>query len=323
MRLQLLFSTADIVSWTSHWNGVWLKTHHSLVSMPHPDAVLPHCVCQEFNFQTCMRTHKLLTFSRPWFEFISKRAAISTTFPIPFYLTLVNQNWNVSFRLVEFSLWTDEKPDMASGQLHSPATDLQSKRHDGPFLGGLCGWDTGRAGKPLHTRYFQFLLMTSILDINPTPFLKLVPKDVSYMMIFVKAACSQSRFLHHFPLCPSLILLLISLPDLVSWNGLGWKGPKKSFSSTTCHGQGPLPRSQVAPSNLALEKRGNYRFFLQTPAFTVGSQPGWKPHRFAIFEPHSFFKGSKPRTWLEKSMWKENIRFFWAFKSNNKKITTI
>ncbi|XP_050826559.1 uncharacterized protein LOC115484356 [Serinus canaria] len=37
-----------------------------------------------------------------------------------------------------------------------------------------------------------------------------------------------------------------------SWNGLGWKGPSNSSSSTPCHGQGHLPLSQVAPSLIQL-----------------------------------------------------------------------
>lgn len=142
MRLQLLFSTADIVSWTSPEMGSGSKLTtpwcqcHILMLFCHT-----LCVCQEFNFQICTRTHKLLTFSRPCFGFISKRTAISTTFPIQFYLT-----WSVKLEmpasdwLFEFPPQTNERARHHKGQVHSPATDTQSKDVMGHSLGGFCPW---------------------------------------------------------------------------------------------------------------------------------------------------------------------------------------
>lgn len=170
------------------------------------------CACQEFNFQMCMRTNKLLTFSRPCFEFISKRTVISTTFPIQFYLTLVSQSWNVSFRLVEFSLQTDERA--RHGQKTAPLTCQRyvEQKTWWAILWGILSvvgyresWKT--------TSYQIFPIPAH--DMHPghtTPPLfstaRCMAKDTSNMMVFVKAACSQFRILHHFPLCPSLILLL-------------------------------------------------------------------------------------------------------------------
>lgn len=68
----------------------------------------------------CMRTHKVLAFSRPCFEFISKRTVISTTCPIHCYLTLVSQNWNASFRLVVGVSSTDGRA--RHGQRTAPLT---------------------------------------------------------------------------------------------------------------------------------------------------------------------------------------------------------
>lgn len=110
MRLQLLFSTADIVSRISTEMGsdlelttLWCQCH---ILMPFCHTL---CVCQEFNFQMYMKTHKRLTFSRPCFEFLSKRTAISSTFPIQFYLTLVKIEMPPSDWLVKFSLQTNER----------------------------------------------------------------------------------------------------------------------------------------------------------------------------------------------------------------------
>lgn len=143
MWLQLLFSTADIVSWISTEMGsdlelttLWCQCH---ILMPFCHTL---CVCQEFNFQMYMRTHKLLTFSRPHLEFISKRTEISSTFPIQFYLTLVSQiemspsNW-----LFEFSLQTNER-----ARHHQRTAPLTCHRHTEQKMwwailwGGFCLW---------------------------------------------------------------------------------------------------------------------------------------------------------------------------------------
>lgn len=55
----------------------------------------------------------------------------------------------------EFSPQKMKEPDVARGQLHAAATDSESKSCDGQFLGdSVCGWDTEKAGKPLHSQIF-------------------------------------------------------------------------------------------------------------------------------------------------------------------------
>lgn len=217
MWLQLLFSTADIVSWISTEMGsdlelttLWCQCH---ILMPFCHTL---CVCQEFNFQMYMRTHKLLTFSRPHFEFISKRTEISSTFPIQFYLTLVSQiemspsNW-----LFEFSLQTNER-----ARYHQRTAPLTCHRHTEQKMwwailwgDSVCGWDPERAGKPLHTRYFQFFLMTSILDIQP----HLSSQPGAQRCIIHEDICQGSLLpIHVCASLPSLSILDLA-PDQPSW----------------------------------------------------------------------------------------------------------
>ena len=53
---------------------------------------------------------------------------------------------------------------------------------------------------------------------------------------------------------------------LESQNGLGWKGPLRSSSTTPCYRQGPLPLDQVAQNSIQ-PRAASFHFIVNTQSF--------------------------------------------------------
>lgn len=223
MRLQLLFSTADIVSWTSpemgsdsKLNTPWCQCH----------ILMPFCHTLYLPGIQLPNVHdnsKTTDFQQAMVWFISLRTAISTTFPIQFYLTLVKiemppSDW-LSF-LVDKGKASPEDSSTHLPQIHK-AEDVVGS------LGGFCLWMGYRESWKTPSQQVFPILAHDIYPGHITP-----PLFSTWIWIIrddIYKAASPCSPPTHVPKCHTHVLLELFQGQWLPLTWAAWSRPWTTF----------------------------------------------------------------------------------------------